>query len=138
MKKQVALSAVFAAIAVFSHGAFAQASMPMSRAEVKAQAKTGSIPAGEATTPGQAMAPSATSKSTKTRMERKEETKMAKDAGKLKPAGEAANLKDEKAEKSAPSTTNRADRKAATKAAVGSGTTLPAGDSATPGLPAKK
>ena len=68
MKKQLALSAVVAAIAVFSQGAFAQAAMPASRAEVKAEAKTGSLaPAGQG--PG-AMAGSGatTGKSTKTRM----------------------------------------------------------------------
>jgi hypothetical protein len=132
MTKQLALSALIAVVAVFSQGAFAQASVPASRAEVKAEAKTGALaPAGQG--PG-AMIGSATTtgKSTKTRMERKSETKMAKDTGALKPAGDAAEMKDDKAEKMKGGTVDRAGRKAATKAAVKSGTTQPAGETPQP------
>ena len=138
MKTTFTSGAVVAAIALFSQGAFAQTSMPASRAEVKAEAKTGALaPAGQG--PG-AMAGSAatTGKSTKTRMERKDDTKMAKDAGTLKPAGEAAEMKDDKADRIKGSDTSRADRKATTKAAVKSGTTQPAGESPQPAGEAPK
>jgi len=137
MNNKLALSAL-AAVAIFSQGAFAQSSAPVSRAEVKAEAKTGSLaPAGQG--PG-AMAGSAatTGKSTKTRMERKEETKSAKASGSLKPAGDAAEMKDDKAEKMKGGMVNRADRKASTKAAVKSGTTQPAGEAPQPSGEAPK
>lgn len=132
MKTKLALSAVAAAIAMISQGALAQSAAPVTRADVKAEAKSGALaPAGQG--PG-AMAGSAatTGKSTKTRMERKEDTKMAKDAGALKPAGEAAEMKDDKTDKMKGSTTTRADRKATTKAAVSSGNTQPAGEAPQP------
>ena len=48
MKTKLALSALAAAIAVFSQGAFAQASAPANRADVKAEAKTATkAPTGE-------------------------------------------------------------------------------------------
>ena len=64
MKTKLALSAIVTAVAVFSQGAFAQASSP-TRAEVKAQAKTGSLaPAGEG--PGaMSSAPAKTSDTTR-------------------------------------------------------------------------
>lgn len=138
MKTQLALTAVAAAIAVFSQGAFAQASSP-TRAEVKAQARSGSLaPAGEGAAVNPSSPDAKNAKTTKTRSERKSETKMARDAGSLKPAGEADKMKDEKAEKSRASTTTRADRKAETKAAVKAGATTPAGEADTPGVPQKK
>jgi hypothetical protein len=79
MKTKLALSALAAAIAVFSQGAFAQASAPAqapaNRADVKAGAQAKSVaPAGEKPT----AAPSKTSD--KTREERKETTKADKAA----------------------------------------------------------
>src|SRR5664279_5815418 len=110
MKTKLALGAVAAAVAVFSQGAFAQASSP-TRAEVKAEAKKGSLaPAGEAV-----MAPTPSTMSDKSRADRKATTKADRTGGALKPAGEAADLKDEKADKSKGSNVNRADRKADTK-----------------------
>ena len=132
MRKQLALSAIIAVAAGFSQGAFAQASVPASRAEVKAEAKTGALaPAGQG--PGAMISSGATTgKSTRTRMERKNETKMVKDAGSLKPAGDAADMKDDKAGKMKGGTVERADRKAATKAAVKPGKTQPAGETPQP------
>jgi hypothetical protein len=114
MKTKLALSAVAVAVAFFSQGVFAQASSP-TRAEVKAQAKTGTIaPAGERPE----ITPSAP-KSTMTRAERKAEVKSDKAAGKLEPAGEAADTK-AAAPASGPKLT-RAQRKAATASAVKAG-----------------
>jgi hypothetical protein len=117
MKTQLALSAIVTALAVLSQAAIAQTTAPASRADVKADAKTGAPRAGEApfnTQPG----PQASGPSTKTRAERKSETKTAAEAGTLKPAGEASHKADDKADKmKAGSTTTRAERKAATKAA---------------------
>lgn len=139
MKTKLALGAIAAAVAMFSQGAFAQASAPVTRAEVKAEAKAApKIPAGEAPIVNPASPDAKNAKSTKTRAERKSETKSDRSAGALKPAGEADTMKDEKAEKMKASTTTRADRKAETKAAVKSGQTMPAGEAATPGLPPKK
>ena len=87
MKSKLALSAIVAAVAVFSQGAFAQASSP-TRAEVKAEAKKGALaPAGEGP---QAVVPKTTDK---TRAERKAQTKADAKAGKMTPAGEAATPK---------------------------------------------
>src|SRR6476619_8475553 len=86
MKTKLALSALAAAIAVFSQGAFAQASAPANRADVKAEAKTATkAPTGEAQT--QSKAPSTTSD--KTRDERKATTKSDQQTGKITPAGYA-------------------------------------------------
>ena len=109
MKTKLALTAFAAAIAMFSQGAFAQASAPATRAEVKAGAQAKSVaPAGEKPT----AAPS--TMSDKTRTERKEQTKADEKAGKIKDAGEASGMKDEKVSKS--TETTRAERKAKTKA----------------------
>ena len=126
MKTKLALSAIVAAIAVFSQGAFAQASSP-TRAEVKAQAKTGSLaPAGEG--PGaMASAPKGTDK---TRMERKATTKADRASGSLKPAGDAADQKD--GQPTPGSVTTRADRKARTKAEARTGSLQPAGEAPQP------
>jgi hypothetical protein len=126
MKTKLALSALVAAIAVFSQGAFAQASAP-TRAEVKAQAKTGGLaPAGEG--PGaMATAPKGTDK---TRAERKAQTRADRKTGALKPAGDAADMKS--GQPAAGTMTTRADRKATTKAAAKAGTLQPAGEAAQP------
>ena len=111
MKTKLALSAVAAAIAVFSQGAFAQASAPATRAEVKAGAQAKSVaPAGEKPT----AAPSTSSD--KTREQRKEATKADKASGNLKGAGETGAQKEDKAMKSTGTETTRTERKEKTKA----------------------
>jgi hypothetical protein len=132
MKTKLVLGAVAAAVAVFSQGAFAQTSP--SRAEVKAEAKSGAIaPAGQGP-----IASQPSKMSDKTRDERKSTTRSDRSAGKLKPAGEAVKpagdtmSRDDKSEKSTGSTTDRAMRKADTKAAVRAHKTQPAGESAAP------
>jgi hypothetical protein len=125
MKTKLAMSAIAAAVALFSQAAFAQTTAPAARADVKAEAKTGSLAKpGEVTPAGVASAPA----STKTRAERKGETAMARDAGTLKPAGEASHKKDDEAAKKTGTTKTRAERKAETKAAP----KVPAGE-VTPG-----
>ena len=124
MKTKFALSAVVAALAVLSQTAVAQTTAPASRADVKAETKSGSL-----ARPGEALAtqpgPQASgTMSTKTRADRKEDTKAAAQAGTLKPTGELANRNQEKAEKSGASMKSRADRKAETKA----GDKVPAGE----------
>ncbi|MGZ5265767.1 MAG: hypothetical protein ACXWCC_03185 [Caldimonas sp.] len=131
MKTKLALSAIVAAIAVFSQGAFAQASAP-TRAEVKAEAKKGALaPAGEGPIASQ---PSKTSD--KTRAERKATAKADAKAGALKPAGEAADMK---SGVTAGSDKTRAERKAQTQADIKAKKTVPAGEAAQPVAdPAKK
>jgi hypothetical protein len=70
--------------------------------------------------------------SDKTRDERKATTKSDRSAGALKPAGEGAEMKDDKADRKKGGQVNRAERKASTKAAVKSRSTQPAGDSPQP------
>lgn len=132
MKTKLALSAIVAAIAVFSQGAFAQASAP-TRAEVKAEAKKGALaPAGEGPIASQ---PSKTSD--KTRAERKATAKADAKAGALKPAGEAAEVK--AGSVTAGSDKTRAERKAQTQADIKAKKTVPAGEAAQPAAdPAKK
>ena len=123
MKSKLALSAIVAAVAVFSQGAFAQASSP-TRAEVKAEAKKGSLaPAGEGP---QAVVPKTTDK---TRAERKAQAKADEKSGAIKPAGEGVDAKTSVA---SGSDKTRADRKAQTKADVKAGKTVPAGEAAMP------
>jgi hypothetical protein len=122
MKTKLALSAVAAAVAVFSQGAFAQAASSPTRAEVKAEAKAkGVTPAGEKPTP------QPSTMSDKTRAERKATTRSDKAAGELKQAGEVGSEKQDKAMKSTGTETNRAERKAKTKAAEKSGE-IPTGE----------
>jgi hypothetical protein len=135
MKTKLALGAVAAAIAVFSQGAFAQASSP-TRADVKAEAKKGALaPAGE----GPGTNPEKSQQSTmsdKSRADRKATTKADRSAGALKPAGEAADMKDGAPTKG--SNTDRATRKSDTKAAVKARATQPAGESPQPSAEAPK
>lgn len=126
MKMKTALTVLAAASAMFAQGAFAQAaSMPASRADVKAEAATARTPAGEG--PG-AMTKAPSTTSSKTRMERKGETAQAAQAGELKPAGPATGAKEQMAEQKKPSTKTRMERKAETNAAVKAGATIPAGE----------
>ena len=132
MKSKLALSAIVAAVAVFSQGAFAQASSP-TRAEVKAEAKTGSLaPAGQGP---MASVPATTDK---TRAERKAMTKADAKGGALKPAGDAADMKKDGAKENLSSDKTRAERKAQTKADVKAGKTVPAGEAAMPIADPKK
>jgi hypothetical protein len=112
MKTKLALSAIVAAVAVFSQGAFAQASAP-TRAEVKAEATAAAkAPAGQEST---VTNPTGTNK---TRAQRKAETKAALKAKQGTPMGEAGSLGSD-----APkgSQTTRAERKATTKSALKAG-----------------
>ena len=125
MKTKLALSAVVAAIAVFSQGAFAQSP---TRAEVKAEARSGALaPAGQG--PNTA-GPIASAGSDTTRMQRKSKTKMAREEGKLAPAGQGPDTAGPIA--SAGSDTTRMQRKDATKAARKAGTLKPAGETPNP------
>lgn len=125
MKTKQVLSVVAAA----AFAVLAQASFAQGAGENKPAMKSDSLaPAGQG--PLAASAPS--TMSDKTRMERKDTTKSDRKAGALKPAGDASDMKDDKADKMKPSSVNRAERKAQTKAAVRSGTTQPAGDSPNP------
>ncbi len=132
MKTKLIFGAVAAAVAVFSQGAFAQASSP-TRAEVKAEARTGAAaPAGEGPNlTGQH--PSKTS--TKSRMERKAKTRAEAKAGKLEPAGQAAEPVTPSA---SAAVTTRAERKATTRAAAKAGELKPAGEAAMPAAEPKK
>lgn len=143
-----------AAFAVFAQSAFAQPSAPSSRAEVKAETKAaaksgGLTPAGQGpgamssgasgVAPGSSAGMSNSSgMPSKTRMERKDETKAAAKSGGLKPAGEAADMKMDKMEKNSMSDKTRAQRKSETKSAVKSGQTQPAGEAAQPAGEAPK
>ncbi len=125
MKTKLALCAVAAAVAVFSQGAFAQASAPMTRADVKADAKAATkAPTGEA----QTQTPQPSTMSDKSRADRKATTKMDKASGNLKATGEAATVKEDKAMKSTGTETTRAERKSKTKAAEKAGEIPAAGE----------
>ncbi len=140
MKNQFALGAVVAAaVAVFSQGAFAQASSP-TRAEVKAETKAAEksgalVPAGEG--PG-AMGKQPSTMSDKTRADRKAMTKADIKSGATSPAGEASDLKMDKADKAKGTDKTRAERKAQTKADVKAGKTQPAGEAPQPSSEAPK
>ena len=73
MKTQVVLSAVAAAVVLFSQAALAQSTAPVTRAEVKSEAKSGAPRTGDAPVTAGSTASGPTS--TKTRAERKGETK---------------------------------------------------------------
>jgi hypothetical protein len=94
MKTKLVLGAIAAAVAVFSQGAFAQAASSPTRAEVKAEAKSGAAaPVGEK--------PSAqpSTMSDKSRADRKATTKADKASGNLKATGEAETVKDDATKK---------------------------------------
>lgn len=125
MKTKLALSAIVAAVAVFSQGAFAQSP---TRAEVKAEARSGALaPAGQG--PNVA-GPIASAGSDTTRAARKSKTRMAREEGKLAPAGQGPGTAGPIA--SAGSDKTRMQRKDATKAARNAGTLKPAGQVAMP------
>jgi hypothetical protein len=122
MKTKLALTAFAAAIAVFSQGAFAQASSP-TRAEVKAEAKTANkAPAGDAMTGGTPSKGSDT-----TRDARKATTKAEAKSGQLSPTGDAMT-KEGKGAPPKTSDTTKAARKATTQADIKAGKMEPTGD----------
>jgi hypothetical protein len=126
MKTKLALTAFAAAIAVFSQGAFAQASSP-TRAEVKADAKSANkAPKGDASTGGTPSKGSDT-----TRDARKSTTKTAIKAGDVPTGAGDAMSKKENAAPSTSSTTTKEARKAETSTAIKTGDTTPKGDAQT-------
>jgi hypothetical protein len=128
MKTKLALSAVAAAIAMFSQGAFAIASAPATGAYVMAGAQAKTVaPAGEKP----AAQPSTSSDMT--RDERTAASNADKASGNQKSAGEAGALKEDKAMKSTGTETTRAARKAKTKAENKSGQIPAAGEGGSSG-----
>ena len=132
MNTKLILGAVAAAVAVFSQGAFAQASSP-TRAEVKAEAKTGALaPSGQAV---QDPTPS-TKTSDTTRAARKAQAKQDNATGKIPASGQAV-LDPSPSTKT--SDTTRAARKATTKADAKAGQLQPSGENPNPvNTPMKK
>ena len=124
MKTQIAVTAIAAAVAVFSQGAFAQASSP-TRAEVKAEAKAANKTTTTHGEAGNGDLKQPSTMSDKTRMQRKTDTKAALKAGE----GESKSQTDSmKSGATAGSTTTRAERKATTKDALKTGQGTPKGD----------
>ena len=90
ISRNVLVLAIAAAASLCAQSAFAQASAPLSRAQVKAETRAAEK-AGQLTPAGQGGAPAATnvaSGPTKTRAQRKAETMEARKAGQLTPAGQ--------------------------------------------------
>ena len=126
LRIQVLAAAI--AATMFTSLAFAQASAPVSRADVKAETraaeKAGKLtPAGEGAGP---MTKSSEAPSTMTRAERKAATLKARKEGTLAPAGttQKADVADQKLK----STKTRAERKAETAEARRKGELVPAGE----------
>jgi hypothetical protein len=129
MSSKLVVAAAAALLTSFlSQAVLAQASAPLSRADVKAETKAAEK-AGKLTPAGEAAAPTVNSTGigpTKTRAQRKAETLAARKAGTLQPAG--STQKADVAIQKAPPTTTRAERKAATAAARKNGELVPAGE----------
>jgi hypothetical protein len=126
--KSVLVAAAAVAASVAWQGALAQASAPVSRADVKAETRA-LEKAGKLTPAGEGGAPQvgpAASGPTTTRAQRKAETKAAEKAGKLTPAG--PNQKADQAYQAASSSKTRAQRKAETVEARKKGELVPAGE----------
>ncbi|MEO8525313.1 MAG: DUF4148 domain-containing protein [Caldimonas sp.] len=125
--KSVLLTAI-AVVATFCwQSALAQASAPVTRADVKAETRAAEK-AGKLTPAGQGGAPAAAPLSgpTKTRAQRKAETREARKAGTLAPAGSTQKADD--ADRAKPTTRSRVDRKSETRAAAKAGDLTPAGE----------
>ncbi len=134
MSSKPVLVAALAVVATFCwQQALAQASAPLSRADVKAETRAAEK-AGKLTPAGQGGAPAAAAASgpTKTRAQRKAETIAARKAGALAPAG--STQKADNADRAKPTTNSRAERKAETREASKKGELVPAGQ----GSPAPK
>ena len=127
MSSKPVLVAALAVVAIFCwQQALAQASAPLSRADVKAETRAAEK-AGKLTPAGQGGAPVAAPVSgpTKTRAQRKAETAEARKAGTLAPAG--PTQKADNADRAKPATRTRAQRKAETLEAARKGELVPAG-----------
>jgi Domain of unknown function (DUF4148) len=128
MSSKSVLVTALAVVATFCwQSAMAQASAPLSRADVKAETRAAEK-AGKLTPAGQGGAPVAAAPAgpTKTRAQRKAETIEARKAGTLAPAG--PTQKADNAERAKPTAKSRADRKAETRAAEKAGELTPAGE----------
>ncbi|MGZ5185121.1 MAG: hypothetical protein ACXWCO_08445 [Caldimonas sp.] len=129
--KSILVAAAAVAAAFGWHSAIAQASAPLSRAEVKSETKAAEkarqlTPAGEGSGP---MTKASDAGPAKTRAERKAETLAARKAGTLAPAGstQAADV----ADAARKPTKTRAQRKAETLEAKKKGELVPAGEGGT-------
>lgn len=125
--KSVLVAAAAVAATFCWQSALAQASAPLSRAEVKAETRAAEK-AGQLTPAGQGSAPTVKASDAgpaKTRAERKAETLAARKAGTLTPAGSSQNP--DAAERARKSTKTRAERKAETLEAAKKGELVPAG-----------
>ena len=128
MSSKSVLVAALAAVATLCwQSAMAQASAPVSRADVKAETRAAEK-AGKLTPAGQGGAPAAALASgpTRTRAQRKAETVEARRAGALAPAG--PTQKADNADRAKAATRTRADRKAETLDAAKKGELTPAGE----------
>lgn len=128
MSSKSVLVAALAVVATFCwQSAMAQASAPLSRAEVKAETRDAEK-SGKLTPAGQGGAPAAAPAAgpTKTRAQRKAETIEARKAGTLAPAG--STQKADVADRLKPTTKTRAERKAETREAAKKGELVPAGE----------
>ena len=131
--KSVLVAAAAVAASVCWQSALAQASAPLTRAQVKAETRAAEK-AGQLTPAGQGSAPSVKASDVgpaKTRAERKAETMAARKAGQLTPAGQGSGPVTAAAP--GPAKT-RAQRKAETLEAAKKGELVPAGE----GSPAPK
>ena len=127
MKTKLALTAFAAAIAVFSQGAFAQASSP-TRAEVKAEAKAANK--ASRASHGQGRRRPAPKASDTTRAARKATTQAEAKSGQLSATGDAMT-KEGKGAPPKTSDTTKAARKAETNAEIKAGKIQPTGDAMT-------
>ena len=125
-KSVLAAAAAVVATTFCWQSAMAQASAPLTRAEVKAETRAAEK-AGKLTPAGQGGAPAAAPVAgpTKTRAQRKAETLAARNAGTLAPAG--PTQKGDVADRLRPTAKTRAERKAETLEAARKGELVPAG-----------
>ena len=129
MSSKSVLVAAVAVVATFCwQSAVAQASAPLSRAQVKAETRAAEK-SGQLTPAGQGGAPSVRTEApgpAKTRAQRKAETIEARKAGALAQAGPTQKADD--ADRAKPTTRSRAERKAETREAEKKGELIPAGE----------
>ena len=129
MSSKSVLMAAVAVVATFCwQSAMAQASAPLSRAQVKAETRAAEK-SGQLTPAGQGGAPVVNSDASgpaKTRAQRKAETLEARKAGALAQAG--STQKADNAERAKATTKSRAERKAETREAAKKGELVPAGE----------
>lgn len=133
LKHVIHLAAAGAAAASIAPAAFAQASAPVSRESVKVETRAAEA-AGKLTPAGEGPGTKGsgdTSRSTKTRAERKSETTMERNMGGLTPAGQGG-AKPDHMNKARAHPRNRAAVKSETEAAQHAGTLQPAGEAPQP------